>query len=261
MARKQPVEDRDVLKFKFQALQDYISHHERKLDQFQIDLGKAVVLRDRGDSGGSLDRVVESLLVLYSADPSTSLIDADLADARAEVDAAYDASPEWAEIKGHVIKSGLAEVPIEAGFDSMLTYEMTFVIDRLNKMGAGAMSAADGDELVDEVFELMRYACGVCDAALGPAQHLCRRWLDALNSRTPTPSRGSVRKARRGRPKDEGIALRNRKMQEAWLTGRYKTYTELGDAFRVAGDVARKAVRPILRKIGVDSDIPKKQVK
>lgn len=255
MAKKRQVDDRDVLKFKLQALHDYISHHERKLDQFHIDLRKAVLARDPDDPGDFVNRVTGIVSDLYTADPPLSLIAADLADARAEVNDAYDASPEWAEIKGKVIESGLAEKPIEAGFDSVLAYSMMFVLGRLKALQTSGASAEDRYKFAKKLTAIMESARDVFDGALDPARHLRQQWIDAMNGRT------STRPGRRGRPKDETIARRNIKMREARDTGAYRTFKELGDAFDVSADVARKVVGWIRPKPETGFEQPQKSVK
>jgi len=255
MAKKRQVDDRDVLKFKLQALHEYISHHERKLDQFHIDLQKAALFRETRDPDDFIGRVTSILSDLYTADPPLSLIEADLTDARKEVNHAYNTSPEWAEIRGKVIESGLAERPIEARFDLVLAHTMMSVFGRLKALQTSGASTGDRNDLAGELIAIMEYARIVFDWALDPARHLRQRWIDAMKGPT------SARPGSRGRPKDETVARRNPKIIEAWKTGNYRTYKELGDAFGVTAEVARKVVRSIRRKPKTGSEDTKKPVK
>jgi len=50
-------------------------------------------------------------------------------------------------------------------------------------------------------------------------------------------------KKRKGRPVDPKTSARDKQMCEAWETGQYKTYTELGNAFDLNEAAARMAVR------------------
>jgi hypothetical protein len=245
MARKQPVEDRDVLTLKLGVLQDYLSYRERKLRQFQIDLQKSAVLQDARDVDGFVDRVLNTVLELYNADPPTSLIETDLADARAEVNAALMADGGWDEIKRQMVESGLAGAPTEAGFDAVLTHAAVSMIARLTELRTRAASAEGYGGLVRELLGAMESARNVFEAALDPARRLRQRWIDALNGRAAA---GSTRAGRRGRPKDKAVAVRNRKMYEAWKTQEYSTYATLGKEFGVTADVARKAVTSLHRK-------------
>jgi hypothetical protein len=242
---KKTVENRDVLRFKLGALNDHISHHERSLDQFRIDLDKTALFRALPGADDLVDRVMNIVSQLHKASPRKSVFEADLAVARAEVRAGKDALPEWAAVKAKAIRSGLAEVPIEEGFELVLSYAMTNVLERLNGLRASGALVEGGDGPAREWLATLKSFADLLDVALDPARHLRQRYLDALNGETGSTGLGVARHKKGGRPKDEGKAWRYQKMCEAWASNkkRYGTYAKLAEAFGCSKDTAGKEVR------------------
>lgn len=236
MARKPSAENRDVLKIKFDALQGYLSHHERKLDQLRIDVEKASILSGPGDGLGLLDRILTAVSELHLADPPASLIEADLAEARARVEAEYRTSPEWAEGKQRLIEAGFNRAAVEAGFGPMLGEVSGHCLRAIQDLREKTAPTGLSESLAVRLGELVRSATNPMALNLLPARQLRERWLDQLNGRAP----GSGRKP--GRPKNPETLRRDRQMFEAWETGKYRTWGDLGNAFGVSADVARKAV-------------------
>ena len=143
MAGKQPAEDRDVLKFKLDALQEYISFHERVVDQLQVDLQKAALPIPPRDLIGFVDRVQHAVDEAYQAGPSGSAFEQDLAEARARFNDAYLTAPEWAEAKSAMIEAGIDAGAIASGFYSTLSQILGCWIQRMDRVRARVRSTDD----------------------------------------------------------------------------------------------------------------------
>lgn len=248
MAKKRPSEDRDVLKFKLQVLHDYISHHERKLAQFEIDLHNAVMLRDPEDTGGFARRVKEIVLDLYTAEPPKSLIEADLVNARAEVNTAVNASPEWAKFKQEAIKLGRAAKPKETGFDEILAYARVNVFRRWDKLQTSGLWETDSEAFVKVFLEITNGFQVLYSTTLEPAKHLRQKWIDMLGGQPMKTPFGDPGPNQRGRKIDPKVKQRNKKIAEAWETKEYSNYKQLATKFGVNVDTVRKAVQAFKQK-------------
>src|SRR5260370_35736913 len=83
MGRKKPTKDREFLEFKLQILNDYISHREHMVQNFNIDVEKASILFSPQDFSGVVVHIKNAVGKLWAADRSTDLIKTDLAHAHA----------------------------------------------------------------------------------------------------------------------------------------------------------------------------------
>jgi hypothetical protein len=256
MSRKRPTEHRDVLNSKLQCVNEYLGHVERKLEQFKIDLAKTR-LHDLGDLVGFLNRVQNALSDLYSADPSKSLIEADLAESRLEFNEAYRTDPEVLEIRNGAKVSGFAVAPTESGFDSDLSCTMTSVLDRLNRIQTQVGSPGVAHQTVREIIKLMEVCRCTFDAALQPARLLRGRILNKLNGRSGLGGSSTTKAKPPGRPRNPAIAERNRRIYESWLTKEpgtdrwhYKDFKDLAKVFDLPVDTVKKAVIGERNKLG-----------
>ena len=114
MARKQAV-DQEVLRYKMPVLERYISYWEEQLDQFRINLDKASIPAYLGNRDLFMDLAVKAVGFLYSAEPSTSLIAADLERVRMELNEEKNAPPNVAALKKRAMAHGFPSDSFEGG--------------------------------------------------------------------------------------------------------------------------------------------------
>jgi hypothetical protein len=242
MARKQPAEDKDVLKFKLDALQEYISFRERKLDQLQVDVEKAALPIPPHDLDGFFDRVLDAIREAPQAFPSGSAIEQDLAEARDRFNDTYLTAPVWSETKSALIEAGFDAEAIEKGFDSTLSHIVVFWCERMDRLRERVRSTEDrvGPEVL--LGEMISAIGELFQSALEPAKHLRQYWLDLLGGRVSSAEQGAGRSKRRGREKDPKVVERNQAIFEDWQTGIYLSYAELAPKHRCSAEVVRKAV-------------------
>jgi hypothetical protein len=242
MARKQPTEDRDVLKFKLGALHDHITHHERVLEQLQIDLQKAPLSISPRDLDGFVDRVLDALDKLYQPAPSVSALEQDLAEARARFNGAYLTAPEWVERKSALIAAGFDAGAIASGFDSTLSQILGYWIEILNRLRTRVRLTEDWDGLEAVLGEMVAAVGMLLQFALEPAKDLRQHWLNLLGGRVSSAEQRAGRSKRRGRKKDPDVADRNKKMFMSWLTKKFPPYAQLAKEFGCSVEVVRKVI-------------------
>jgi hypothetical protein len=248
MARKQPAEDRDVLKFKLDVLHDHITHHERVLEQLQIDLTKAPLSILRRDADGYVDRVLDAVDKLYQPTPSLSALEQDLAEARAWFNGFYLTTPEWEETKSALIEIGFDAGAIESGFDSTLTHILETWNERMNRLRERVSSTEDWGGLEADLGKRVALIGMLLEFALAPAKHLRQHWLDLLSGRVSSAKQKAGRSKRGGRTKDPNVLKRNQAIFEAWQTGNFLTHAELAREFKCRPDVVRKAIKAMRRR-------------
>jgi hypothetical protein len=253
MARKQPVEDRDVLKFKLGSLQEYISFRERVLDQLKVDLQKAALSIPRRDLIGFVDRVQHAVNEAYQAFPSGSAFEQDLTEARAQFDDDYLTAPEWAETKSTLIEAGFDAEKIESGFDSTLTHLLEFLNEWMKQLREWVRSTKDWGGLEAVLGEIVAAVDTLLQFALKPANQLRQHYLNLLDGQVSLMKQRAGRSKRRGRKKNPDVARRNEEMFTAWKTNNFNTFIELAKEFGCSPDVARKAITARRRRSGPTS--------
>jgi hypothetical protein len=253
MARKQPAEDRDVLKFKLDVLHDHITHHERVLEQLETDLTKAPLSILRPDSDGFVDCVVDAVDKLYQPAPSLSALEQDLAEARAWFNGAYLTTPEWAEAKSALSEIGFDAGAIESGFDSTLTHILEVWNERMNRLRKRVRSTEHWGGLEADLGKTVALIGMLLEFALAPAKHLRQHWLDLLGGRVSSAKLGAARPKRRGPKKDPDVADRNKKMFTAWRRKKFPPYAQLAEEFGCSVEVVRKVITAMRRRSGPTS--------
>jgi hypothetical protein len=253
MTRKQPAEDRDVLKFKLDAVQEYISFRERVLDQLQVDLQKAALSIPPRDLIGFVDRVQHAVDEAYQVLPSGSAFEQDLAEARARFNDAYVTASECAETKSALISAGFDAGAIASGFDSTLSHILGYWVERMGRLREWVRSTEDWVGLEAELGEMIRAVGMLLKCALEPAIHLREHWLNLLDGRVSSAEQQAGRSKKRGAKKDPHVAARNKKIITAWRTGEFPPYAQLGKEFGCSAEVVRKVIADMRRRSGPTS--------
>jgi hypothetical protein len=250
MARKQPAEDRDVLKFNLGVLHDHITHHERVLEQLHIDLTKAPLSILRRDCDGFVDRMLDAVDKLYQPAPSLSALEQDLAEARARFNDAFLTTPEWAEAKSALIEIGFDAGAIETGFDSTLKHILEYCNEWMKRLRKRVRSTEESGGLEADLGKLVALVGMVLDFALEPAKHLRQHYLDLLGGRVSSTKQGAGRSKRGGRKKDPDVVNRNKKILTAWRIKKFPPYAQLAKEFGCSAEVVRKVITAKRRRSG-----------
>jgi hypothetical protein len=246
--RKNPEESREALMFRLDALEKYISHHEQKLDQFEIALRRIEILQIGQipcETSDLLNYLIKELANLWSADPRKTHFENELAEARASINAEHDNSDEYAEVKSKLIEAGFRYGSEGPTLDFVLTSVAGDIIKELGSIGNQITTGGQTESLQDRLRALMDRARQLFDCALEPARFLRQQWIDRLNGLPENRPR-----KKRGRPKDPSVAARDRRIFEVWSMRNNLKYAELTKEFGCSEDTIRKAVKKFKRRSG-----------
>jgi hypothetical protein len=251
MTRKRKVVHHESLRVRLAALEAYIVHHELKLDQFKIELEKAIHHHPREGIGGLVGRLENALDDLWASDPRKSLVESDLADARMAFNRAVSNMEEHAALKVKLLETGYSEEHSNRLLDFALSGKAVYIITELNNLALLAEAGDGSEDLSTKLTELMLQVFTMLDAALIPARYLRTHWLNILDGNGGATEIGVRLPKKRGRRKDPAIKTRDEKIRRKWKTGTYKTYRELGDEMGCTKEIVRKAVAAAQKRLSL----------
>lgn len=253
MRSKQPVETREVTAVKLDAASRYVTSLEQIISRITLGMIKSEALHGDRDL---LTLTNELLGISCSlAQPTSPKPEMDDKEEKASANLVEQAMEltkynlEAMELSSSptLIAEDLDQIIAELGpdfmkakEDSLKSFALCHAVVIHEQRGAGRL-----DVQAYAVLEMTKRALALYELQLDAAKKLGEALIERLNHVPVEPGKKPTRK---GRPRDPKVADRNKKMMEAWESGLHKTYADLGRAFGVKEDVARKAVRNAQRK-------------
>ncbi len=211
MPKKKTQDDIVVLRHKFAEISDVVSTVERWIDEIWATVFTWYSTYEPGSAARFLQAFKLALKKALEVRRTSSLVDEDVQTCKRELGKSYEA-----DVRSQGERIGQALKTIE-------------------------QVKEDDAQLAEAVLGLGVATIGVMELGIAPARKARTNLIAGLRLAQPkTRSRG-----RRGRPPDPEVAKRNKRMREAWSTGCYRTYEELGTAFRTGKDTARRVAKGV----------------
>jgi hypothetical protein len=210
MTKQKPSEDQQTLRLKLEAVEATIAPVEQGICRLWNKVIANVVTQETADPGQLAVVIKEAIKLLTEEIQERSLIGHDVDQIRRELGGT------WTHGTTELLKDSFRQ---------------------LDHVGAMAGDGQYGSHMVRALLDATILVVRAMVACLEP-----RRLLrDRLMGQLQLPVQQAKPKTR-GRGEDPEIEKRDKRLLEAWETGHYKTYAELGRVFDIKPEAVRKAL-------------------